>query len=225
MANKSILQASDFRKQMRELTAEGNEELREIQQNPIISNVRPEHIDAREYILSIYCFFPIVFRCLRVLSAVAAFKACFLLLNALTERRDADSEIYVELGNDEAEVESYNKANKASQEKLNAINAGISFMRAEERESSAFQLADVQNDTDLVGQDVKADAEILRNALKAQPLLLKAIDIDYVQDLRKDLEKQLRRLNERVMLFVIAVISLLIYWLDGQSMAKSGRPR
>jgi len=93
------------------------------------------------------------------------------------------------LANNEVAVEQYDKAIRSSHEALSAVNTANSVMRLKEREETAFLVAQVQLDAELMGHDVEADTEMLRKIFKAKPFLLKALDMEFAVDIRKNVEE------------------------------------
>jgi FlaA1/EpsC-like NDP-sugar epimerase len=122
--------------------------------------------------------------------------------------KDPAEQIDTILANSEAAVEQYNKVIKSSQEALSAVTTANSAIRLKEREKTAFLVAEVQFDVELMGHDVEADTEKLRRIFKAKPFLLKALDTESANDIRKDVEEQLRRSQERVLLSIMLACSI-----------------
>ncbi|KAL8729446.1 MAG: hypothetical protein Q9181_004992 [Wetmoreana brouardii] len=115
-----------------------------------------------------------------------------ILPNEPLEQRDAI------LANKVTEVKSYKKAvehTEAALEKLKQENAA---MVVEARQSTALLAADVQLDADLMRDDPVRVGNMLRDAIKARPYILAALDTSFAKELRELVTEKLANLDIRI---------------------------
>jgi len=105
------------------------------------------------------------------------------------------------LVNTEAALDEY-KAEVDAIEKFLAtyLTASGTATRSEQSERVTSSVSNIQLDVEHVGQVDEAVIETLRNAFKAQPLLLKAIDEDFARQTVKDVGDRVQVLGDRVIL-------------------------